>query len=219
MRRTLAAGAALMLGLGWFALAGPAASDAVRQTRAEEARALSTREVKAALRSTGVRPGPELRALLEQADEADAREQRWNLLVGELLSPEQRQRALALEPGVPPVRPMGDVRFVEPELPALAELLMQQHGVGEVVLPAVPTVDPWPGVDRRRRARGLLGLAGAGELDEAQAHALLAVTLEAMGEQAARAKDERALAELLPEEVRAAVMEGRLARPRGGGRP
>ncbi len=214
MRRRVLALVALVGAIGWFAWWGPRTAESVRQTRAEEARTLSTREVKQALRSTGVRPDAELRALLDEASEADAREQRWNLLVAEVLTTEQRQRALGLEPTVPQVHPKGDVRFVEPELPALAELLMARHGMGTAEVPEVPTLDPWPGVDRRRRARGLLGLAAAGELEEAQAHALLAITLEAMSEQSERARIEKSLGEQLPPEVRAAVMEARGSGPK-----
>lgn len=215
MRRELSALAALILGLGWFTWAGPGLGQQVRQLRAEEARALSALEVKQALRKTGVRPDEALREALAEADAAAATEQRWNLLVAEILSEAQRQRALALEPGVQQVKPEGEVRFVEPELPALAEALMAAHGVGEAEVPALPLADPWPGVDRRRRARGLLGLVAAGELEEAQAHALLAVTLEAMGEQTERARVEAAIAASVPEKVRAAVIEARLEQPRG----
>lgn len=214
MRRILSAAVALVLGLAWFTWAGPGLGQQVRQLRAEEARALSAREVKQALRQTGVRPGEALREALAAADAAEAREQRWNLLVAEVLSAEQRQRALSLEPGVAQVRPQGDVRFVEPELPALAEALMAAHGVGEAVVPPLPGADPWPGVDRRRRARGLLGLVAAGELEEAQAHALLEITLAAMGEQSQRARIEEAMGAALPDKVRAAVMEARLQQPR-----
>ena len=222
--RTVRALVALALGLAWFLAVGPALGDRVRQLRAEAARSLSVAEIRVALRTTGTRPDAELAALLDDAAAAEAREGEWNVLVAEVLDPDQRQKALALEPGLPPVPPNGDMRFVEPELPALAEVLLRAHGLGEPELPAMPLRDPWPGVDRRRRARGLLALAQAPPeegLRPEQAQILLRITLDAMEVQVERARIERALGEALPVAVRAAVLEARYAEgpSRLGGHP
>lgn len=211
--------AALALGLIWFTAVAPRASDGVRQVRAEAARALEVEEVRRALRSTGTRPDPTLAALLDEAQALSDQGSPWNLQVAAVLTAAQREQALVLEPGQPAVPP-GDVRYVEPELPALAHALLQRHGLGVAERPTVPVADPWPGVDRRRRARGLLALVTADALTPAQAHALLQVTLDAMAQQAEQARVARSLGAALPDDVRAAVLEARLAQapgPPGGG--
>jgi hypothetical protein len=209
-----------ILALAWFAVGAPRASEAVRQVRAEAARSLDVAEIRQALQSTGTQPDPVLAELLAQAQALVAQGSPWNLQVAAVLTDSQRQQALALEPGQPPVPP-GHLWYVEPELPALAEALLQRHGLGERNLPAPPTVDPWPGVDTRRRARGLLALIAADGVTEEQGHVLLHVTLDAMALQAESAQVERALGRALPEDVRTAVLEARYAARPGapGGRP
>ena len=215
MRRELGAWVGLLLALGWFAWLGPRASEEVRQLRAEASRSLSTSEVRMALRRTGTRPDDDLRALLDEAGEAEALEADWNLRVAAVLDEEQRQKAMALEPGVPPVPPHKSVHFVEPELPALAEALMRKHGMGQAEIPLLPPADPWPGADRRRRARGLLALLAADELSDEQAHAILQITLDAMLVQSQRARIERSLGAALPSAVRASILEERFDRGPG----
>ena len=222
--RTVRALVGLGLGLTWFVGVGPALGNRVRQLRAEAARSLSVAEIRAALRTTGTRPDAPLAALLDEAAAAEAREGEWNVLVAEVLDPGQRQQALALEPDLAPVPPNGDMRFVEPELPALAEALIRAHGLGDPELPAMPLRDPWPGVDRRRRARGLLALtqlAPEEGLRPEQTQILLRITLDAMAVQVERARIERALGAALSAEVRAAVLEARYAEgpSRPGGHP
>lgn len=223
--RTVRALVALGVGLTWFGAVGPALGNRVRQLRAEAARSLSVAEIRAALRTTGTRPDAPLAALLDEAAAAEAREGEWNVLVAEVLDPDQRKQALALEPDLAAVPPNGDMRFVEPELPALAEALLRAHGLGEPELPAMPLRDPWPGVDRRRRARGLLALVQAAPSESGlrpeQAQILLRITLDAMEVQVERARIERALGEALSAEVSTAVQEARYAAgpSRPGGHP
>jgi hypothetical protein len=199
-----------VLGVAWFAFGAPWASNGVRQVRAEAARTLEAAEVRRALQSTGTRPEPALATLLTQAQQMADQDTTWNLLVAAILTENQRRLAVALEPSLAPLPP-GDIRFGEPELPALAKMLLAQYGVGEAELPDLPERDPWPGVDRRRRARSLLALTSSAELSEAQAQALLHVTLDALAVQVERARLARALSQALPDNVRAAVIEARYA--------
>lgn len=215
MRRGWLASVGLLVAVGWFGWLGPQASDAVRQLRAEAARSLSVREVRQALRNTGTRPDATLRNLLASATEAEAREADWNLRVAAVLTPAQRERAMVLGPSVPPVPPHHGMHFVEPELPALANALLRSHGMGPAEIPPLPASDPWPGADRRLRARGLLALNAEGQLDADQAHALLQITLDAMVVQARRARIERELGQALPDVVRTEIMSERFDRGPG----
>ena len=210
MRRAIAGVVGLVLAFTWYAWIGPEAGREVRQLRAEASRSLTTDEVRMALRRTGTRPDDELSALLDEASDAEAQEADWNLRVAVILDDEQRARAEVLEPSVPPVAIFHGAHYLEPELPALAEALMRTYGRGEVELPLLPPHDPWPGVDRRRRARGLLALVAGELLTVDQAHAVLQVTLDAMRVQVDRARTERELGQALPAHVRVSILEERV---------
>ena len=221
MNRVLRAVLAGIAGLLFFGWLGPMGADRLRQDRAEEARAFSTTEIRAAYLEAGSAPSPEVGVELDLIDAAAAREEAWNTRVAAILTPAQRDRARSLGLAVPTTAPTGDERVVEPEVQALARELLDEVGVGEVILPATPIRDPWPGVDRRSRARALQGLLRAGELPDEQARAVLQVTLDALDAQVERTVAERALREALPTEVLAAALEARRASrdPLLGGAP
>ncbi len=113
---------------------------------------------------------------------SDRQDHNWTAPLGDLLSPEERQRGAELARHLPPASPVpGTDPRLEPELLALTRVLLERGGLRSVMNPpearSDEASDPWKGVEPRERLRLLRALVEVGALEPATEQALLGAAL------------------------------------------
>lgn len=192
--RLLGVGLGLTLWFGWIAPDLLAGLEARRAAERIEPGALALASAIATARASLLPQGTaadQAARLLREAALDLAIDRTWTLRAGAVLNPSQRR-----DPGATVERPRLRAQpWLEPDLVALIDALGQQGGQVLAAPPDTPEVDPWPGVEPRRRVAALLALVP--ELAPEQQGALRALALDAALAQGRRAASEEALRDLL----------------------
>lgn len=194
-----------MVALGaWFTIATPLALHGLKAHKQGRATPPTAAEVRArlALLPADARRTPTV-ARLEAVLAADPAfadaEFTWNHVVAGTLTEAERTQGLALADLTSPTPPPPtEAPEADADLVSVARAILEVYGYDEAPDAEVPQLDPWPGTDRRTRARAVVALVRGPGIDPRAARTILHATLTLLRAQLDRAENMHTMEELLP---------------------